>query len=150
VYSGCCGLKPIDEVLGTLLDSVHVGIVVIDSDNCIIFFNRMAGEMLGQDAEGRIGTSILLCHPERAEPGVLKMIEQMKNGELKDYEGWVNFAGRMLYEYIYPLWDDDGNYSGAVAELHDAVEKAEYLKSQGDWMAPEMHGLGESAPRSPR
>lgn len=134
--------------LGALLEIVHVGVVVIDSDNRIVVFNRMAGEMLGQDAESRIGTSILLCHPERAEPGVLMMIGQMKSGELQEYEGWVNFAGRILYEYIYPLWDDDGNYSGAVAELHEATEKAEYLKSQGDWKAPEMHGLGESAPRS--
>lgn len=135
--------------LSKLLDSIHAGVVVIDSDNDIVFFNKLAGEMLGQDSDGRVGTSILLCHPERAEPGVLKMIGQMKSGELKEYEGWVNFAGRILYEYIYPLRDDDGNYSGAVAELHDATEKAEYLKSQGDWKAPEMHGLGESAPRSP-
>ena len=78
------------------------------------------------------------------------MIGQMKSGELKEYEGWVNFAGRILYEYIYPLWDDKGNYNGAVAELHDAAEKAEYLKSQSDWKAPDMHGLGESAPRRPR
>ena len=136
--------------LSKLLHSIHVGVVVIDGDNNIVFFNKLAGEMLEQDSDSRVGTSILLCHPERAEPGVLKMISQMKSGELKEYEGWVNFAGRILYEYIYPLWDDDGNYGGAVAELHDATEKAEYLKSQGDWKAPEMHGLGESAPRSPR
>jgi PAS domain S-box-containing protein len=135
--------------LGKLLDSIHAGVVVIDADENIVVLNQQAGEMLGQNPDSRIGSSILLCHPERAEPGVLKMIGQMKSGELKEYEGWVNFAGRILYEYIYPLWDEDGNYNGAVAELHDAAEKAEYLKSQGDWKAPEMHGLGESAPRSP-
>jgi PAS domain S-box-containing protein len=125
-------------------------VVVIDKDNRIVLFNKLAGEMLNQDSESRIGTSILRCHPERAEQGVLKMIDQMKTGELKEYEGWVNFAGRVLYEYIYPLHDESGNYIGAVGEMHDASEKAEFLRAKGEFEKPEMHGLGESSPRSPR
>ena len=137
------------ERLLKLLDRMHAGVVVIDKDNKIVVFNELAGEMLNQDPKRRIGTSILRCHPKRAEPGVLKMIAQMKSGELKEYEGWVNFAGRILYEYIYPLHDEGGNYIGAVGEMHDAQEKAEHLKSKGEFELPEMHGLGESSPREP-
>jgi PAS domain S-box-containing protein len=132
-----------------LLDRMHAGVVVIDNDNTIVVFNELAEKMLNQDRKSRIGTSLLLCHPERAEPGVRKMIDQMKSGELDEYEGWVNFAGRILYEYIYPLRNDDGRYVGAVAELHDGKEKAEYLKTKGEFEMPEMHGLGESSPRRP-
>ncbi|MFQ5831570.1 MAG: hypothetical protein ACE5H4_02615 [Candidatus Thorarchaeota archaeon] len=74
----------------------------------------------------------------------------MRIGELKEYEGRVNFAGRVLYEYVYPLWSEDGENMGAIAALHDEGERAEYLKSKGEWKAPEMYGLGESSPRSPR
>jgi PAS domain S-box-containing protein len=142
-------MKLTSDRLLDLLNRMHAGVVVIDKDDKIIVFNKLAGEMLNQDPKGRIGTSILLCHPERAEPGVLKMINQMKSGELKEYEGWVNFGGRVLYEYIYPLHDKNGNYIGAVGEMHDGTEKAAYLMAKGEFEMPEMHGLGESSPRSP-
>jgi len=142
-------MKPTSNQLLQLLDRIHAGVVVIDNGNKIVVFNELAGKMLNQDGQTRIGTSLLLCHPERAEPGVLKMIDQMKSGELDEYEGWVNFAGRILYEYIYPLRNDDGRYIGAVAELHDGKEKAEYLKTKGEFQMPDMHGLGDSSPRSP-
>ncbi len=134
---------------GTLLDSLHVGVVVLDTNDNIVIFNRMAGELLQLDPESRIGTSVLLCHSEKAEAGVLKMLAQMRNGELKEYEGWVNFAGKIVYEYLYPLWDEKGKYVGAVAEIHDGTERAEYLKSKGEWKDLDMVGVGESSPRSP-
>lgn len=79
------------EVLTNIINTLNVGVAVIDDNNDIILFNRIAGEMLQQDPEARVGTSILLCHPERAEPGVLKMIEQLRTGEIDKYEGFVNF-----------------------------------------------------------
>ena len=142
-------MRPKPEILRTAMDALNVAVVVIDDKERIVMFNRTAGELFGQDAQSRIDSSILRCHPERAEPGVLKMIGQMKSGELKKYQGWVNFRGKILYEFIYPLLDQNGKYMGAVAELHPAVEKAEYLKSQGEWKEPELHGEGASSPRSP-
>jgi DUF438 domain-containing protein len=138
------------EVLGKVIESLNVGVVVLNPQNEIIAFNRKAGEFLQQDSETRIGTSILRCHPERAEAGVLKMIDQMKSGELESYEGFVNFCGRIVYEYIYPIRDERGNYIATVSEIHDGADKAEALKLKGEFTQPEMHGLGESAPRAPQ
>jgi DUF438 domain-containing protein len=131
-------------------DHINVGAVVINKDNQIVFFNKLAGEFLHQDTKSRISTSIFLCHPERAEPGVLDMIEKMKSGELEKYQGWVNFRGRVFYEYIYPLHDEKGAYVGAVAEFHNVPEKLEAAKKAKDFKLPEMHGKGPSSPRSPR
>lgn len=142
-------MKAKPDILRTAMESLNVAVVVIDDKERIVMFNRTAGELFGQDAQSRFDSSILRCHPERAEPGVLKMIGQMKSGELKKYQGWVNFRGNILYEYIYPLLDLNGKYMGAVAELHPAAEKAEYLKSHGEWKEPELHGVGASSPRSP-
>jgi PAS domain S-box-containing protein len=137
------------EFLTNVIEMLNVGVAVIDVNNDIILFSKIAGEMLQQDPEARVGTSILLCHPERAEPGVLKMIEQFRTGELEKYEGFVNFVGRILYEHITPIRDQSGKYLGAIIELRDAKEKAEYLKARGEYEEPEMHGSGESSPRSP-
>ncbi|MHA1907765.1 MAG: PAS domain-containing protein [Candidatus Thorarchaeota archaeon] len=137
------------EFLSKFADQMNVGIVLVDSKNTIILFNKLAGEMLRQNPEERIGSSILRCHGEVSEGPVLKMINEMRNGVLEKYEGWVNFRGRILFEYIYPIWDDDGNYIGVVEELHDAAEKAEFLKTKGDWKDIHVSGLGEKSPRTP-
>jgi PAS domain S-box-containing protein len=137
------------ELMQQLVENLNIGIVVLDKDNQIVVFNQKAGEFLQQDHESRVGSSILRCHPERAEPGLLKMINQLKSGELSKYEGWVNFIGRYVYEYIYPIRNEAGEYLGTVSEIHDGAERAEYLKSQGEWKPPEMHGTGASSPRTP-
>jgi PAS domain S-box-containing protein len=136
------------ETLKLLLENLNVGICMLDKDNRIIIFNRKVAEQLQQE-EDRVSSSILRCHPEHAEPGVLKMINELKSGKLEKYEGWVHFIGRYFYEYIYAIRDDKGNHLATVMELHDAAERAEYLKMSEGWEPPPEHGRGESSPRSP-
>jgi len=137
------------ELMQQLVENLNVGICVLNKDDHIVVFNRKVGEQLQQENENRISSSILRCHPERAEAGVLKMIGDLKSGELERYEGWVHFIGKHFYEYIYPIKDDNGNYLATVMELHDAAERAEYLRMTEGWKPPEEHGLGESSPRTP-
>ena len=137
------------NLLEKFAENLNVGIVIVDNENRIILFNRLAGEMLRQDPQSRIGTSILRCHGEVSEQPVLKMISDLKNRVMDHYEGWVNFRGRMLYEYIYPLWDENGGCIAIIEELHDAAERAEYLKSRGEWKDLHVSGVGEKSPRSP-
>lgn len=136
------------DALRLLVENLNVGICVLDTEDRIVIFNRKVAKQLQQD-EDRVNSSILRCHPERAEPGVLKMISELKSGKLEKYEGWVHFLGRIFYEYIYAIRDRDGNHLATVMELHDATEKAEYLKITEDWKSPPEHGRGESSPRSP-
>lgn len=137
------------DLLARFAENLNVGIVIVDDEDKIVLFNRLAGEMLQQDPQSRIGTPILRCHGEVSEKPVMKMIKELKNRVMTHYEGWVNFKGRMLYEYIYPLWDTDGKCIAIIEELHDAAEKAEYLKMKGEWEETHVSGLGEKAPRSP-
>jgi PAS domain-containing protein len=140
------------DILKTVANSLNIGIVILDKHDRIVFFNKEAGEMLQQDPNARLESSILRCHPERAEPGVLKMIGEMKSSTPSNpfkYEGFVNFCGQFLYEYLYPVWDGNGEYLATVAELHDAEPRVAYLKAIDEWNPPEMHGRGDSAPRIP-
>ncbi|MEM4735516.1 MAG: PAS domain-containing protein [Candidatus Thorarchaeota archaeon] len=136
-------------VFEALFESIKVGVVVVDNENRIILFNRRAGEMLQVDPKERIGSSILRCHGEASEAAVLKMIDDLRSGRISQSESWVNYRGRILYEYIYPLRDSAGNCIGIVDELHDAAERAEYLKSRGEWKEIHVSGVGSKAPRSP-
>ena len=134
--------------LRRLVEDLNVGICVLDKDDRIVIFNRKVAEQLQQDVD-RVTSSILRCHPERAEPGVLKMIGDLKSGKLDKYEGWVHFIGGYFYEYIYAIRDDNGNHLATVMELHDAADRAKYLRMTEGWEPPPEHGRGESSPRSP-
>jgi DUF438 domain-containing protein len=136
------------DALRLLVENLNVGVCMLDKNDKIVVFNRKVAEQLQQE-ENRINSSILRCHPARAEPGVLKMIGELKSQKLEKYEGWVHFIGRYFYEYIYAIRDEKGNHLATVMELHDAAERAEYLKLTEGWMPPPEHGREESSPRSP-
>jgi PAS domain S-box-containing protein len=65
-------------LLQKALNSIGVGIVVVDQDDRIVFFNHEAGKMLNEEPEKRIGQSILLCHPKTSEKTVQKFIDDFR------------------------------------------------------------------------
>ena len=101
-----------DTFLHSVLDHLNVGLVVVDPDDRIVLFNRLAGEMLHEDPAERCGSTILSCHPRESEGKVEKLMGDLRTGALDHYEGWVNYQGRMLYEYIFPSVGRRANTSG--------------------------------------
>ena len=104
------------DVMRRLVEDLNVGVCVLDKDDKIVVFNRKVAEQLQQD-ESRVDSSILRCHPERAEPGLLKMIGELKSGELEKYEGWVHFIGRHFYESQFPARRVSGEDFDVIEEL---------------------------------
>jgi PAS domain S-box-containing protein len=137
------------EMLQNVLDTLNIGVVAIDKNDRIVVFNRLAGEMLQQDPESRIGTSVLRCHPKESEPVVQKRISDLKNRVVERTEGWLDYRGRILYEHICPIWDGQGEYVGVLSEVYDAEDMAELLKRLGEWNDIYVSGAGDRAPRSP-
>ncbi len=138
-----------DNFLETMCQHLNIGLVVIDSDNRIVIFNRLAEEMLQQKRQERLGSSIFSCHPPESDPIVAKLINDIKTRQMDHYEGWVNYRGRMLYEYILPIWDDNGNYVGMIEELHDAADKVEMMKRLDEWKDVHVSGMDKRQPREP-
>lgn len=130
-----------------IVDHLRVGLVVIDKDNRIVLFNRIAGEMLQEDPAERCGSTILSCHPRESDAKVEQLIGDIKAGGLDHYEGWVNYRGRMIYEYILPIRGSGGEYLGMVNELHDAADRADMLRRLGEWKEIHLSGVGARAPR---
>ena len=136
-------------VIEAIADQLRIGLVVIDKDNRIVLFNRLAGRMLHEKPSERLGSTIFSCHPNESDAAVKKLINDIRSGTLDHYEGWVNYRGRMLYEYIRPIRTDTGEYFGMLEELHDAKDRAEVLQSRGEWKGVHISGVGPRAPRRP-
>ncbi len=137
------------EFLQTVLDSLTVAVIVTDTDNKIVAFNRTAGEMLTQDPESRLGSSALCCHPKHSEVAVQRMVDDLRDRVYEPYHGWVNFQGHDLYEYISALRNEQGEWLGTLVEIHDVADKVELLRRLGEWDEPKVSGVGDAAPRAP-
>ena len=103
--------------------------------------NRLFGEMVQEKPEKRVGTSVFLCHPSESKLAVEKLISDLKTGVRNHFETWLNLRGRILYEHIYPIWDQKGNYVGMLDLLQDAADKADYMKRLGEWKDLPLKGL---------
>jgi len=137
------------ELLQDMLNSIDVGMVVIDPDDRIIFFNREAGRMLNEKPEERLGQSILLCHPQTSEQKVREFIDSFrKDPEHRFQRQFLNYQGRYLEEDFFSIFDKDGKYLGLVELLYDAKEKVSLLKQLGKFEEPHVSGVGPKAPRS--
>ena len=137
------------EILQNMLNRIDVGIVVIDSDDKIIFFNREAGRMLNEKTEERIGRSILLCHPQTSEQTVREFINGFrKDPEHRFQRQFLNYQGRYLEEDFFSMFDKEGKYLGLVELLYDAKEKVALLKQLGKFEEPHVSGVGPKAPRN--
>jgi DUF438 domain-containing protein len=136
-------------MLGAVADRLSIGLVLIDKDNRIVLFNRLAGVMLHEEPSERLGSTIFSCHPHESDGAVKRLIDDIRTGVLDHYEGWVNYRGRMLFEYIRPIRTDAGEYLGMIEELHDAHDRAEVLQARGEWQDVHVSGFGPRAPRRP-
>ena len=135
------------ELLERVLNSVGLGIVVIDPQNRIVFFNREAGKMLHEEPEKKIGQSILLCHPKTSEEKVRQFIDDFRKDPQHKFKPHIlNFQGRYLEEDFFSLYDEQGKYLGLVELLYDAEEKASLLKQLGKFEEPHISGVRSKAP----
>jgi PAS domain S-box-containing protein len=139
----------ISPALNAIADQLSIGLVLIDERNRIVLFNTLAGIMLQVEPSERLGSTIFSCHPSESDAAVQKLIDDIRAGSLDHYEGWVNYRGRILYEYIRPIRTQTGEYLGMIEELHDAKERAESLQACGQWNDVHVSGIGSRAPRKP-
>ena len=138
------------ELLQKVLNTIDVGIVFVDPDNKIVFFNREAGKMMNEEPEKRIGTSILLCHPKKSEQKLVQFIDECRKDPQRRLKfEIVNYQGRMYQETLCSVSDDEGNYLGLVDVIHDAEEKVSLLKQLGKFEEPHISGAEPNVPRRP-
>ena len=99
-------------LLQNIMNSTGVGIVVIDQDDRIVFFNREAGKMLNEEPEKRIGQSILLCHPKTSEKTVQQFIDDFRKDPQHRFKPKIlNYQGRYLEEDFFSVFDNEGKWT---------------------------------------
>ena len=99
-----------------IFDSIDEGMIGIDEQGIVNFFNKSAGEMIGFPIEKAIGKKISAVIPSSELPRVLCSGKAEVNREL------VLANGLKIVTSRFPLVDSDGRKVGAFAVFKDISE----------------------------
>ena len=111
------------DLLFKILDAIDEGIIFVDEEGRMLYMNKSAEKYRNIKNEERLGTSVVMCHPESIHSKVLEVLENFKKGIVTKRHKIVHANGR-YYENIYNVvHDDNGKYIGLVLETRDITEK---------------------------
>lgn len=99
-----------------VFDSIEEGMIGINEDLTVDFFNESAARMIGVSIKDAIGKSILEVIPSTKLPRVFESGRQELNKELMLANNMQIVTSR------YPLYDDKGKIIGAFAVFKDMTE----------------------------
>lgn len=115
-------LQKSEEKYRYLIENLREGIWAIDKDSYTTFANPRMAEMLGYTIDEMMGKHLFSFMDKRGVEIAQKLVNRRKGGikEQHDFE-FLRKNGTRLYATLAttPIFDDKGNYSGAIAGVID-------------------------------
>jgi PAS domain S-box-containing protein len=113
------------SVLKAIFASMEQGIVFIDDQNRIAYFNPAAEKLRNMKIDQVLGQSILDCHPQKAHPKVLQIIEDIKSGKMKGHQRMnIQMVEGKYYDNTYSaVWDSDNRYLGVIVVTQEVTQR---------------------------
>ncbi len=116
-----------ESLLLKILDSISEGILVLDADYCVTFWNGAMEKISKEPGEQVVGRKLLEIFPHLTEQGVNKMIQQAMQGNAVHREDIPYYLADgttgFTTETYLPLHDENGRIRGVVGIVHDITER---------------------------
>ncbi|MEM3697026.1 MAG: PAS domain S-box protein [Candidatus Bathyarchaeia archaeon] len=112
--------------LETIFETASEGIMTVDENENITFVNRAFAEMLGYNEQELIGVNLRRFVDEEDFKKIRKQTEIRKRGETSRYEIALYHKDgkpRILQVSASPLWNEKGEYEGALGIIMDVTER---------------------------
>jgi PAS domain S-box-containing protein len=112
-------------VLKAIFDSMEQGVVFIDDQNRIAYTNPAAERIRNIRPDQVLGQSILDCHPLKAYPKVLKIIEDLKSGKVKGHPLMnIQMVEGKFYDNTYSaVWSARNKYLGVIVVTREVTKR---------------------------
>lgn len=113
------------EIYKAVLAQLPDGIIVVDSDDKIIFVNKAAEEVRHIQAEQKVGNSVILCHPEKSHDKIKRALQFLRSEETKTFRRMVvDTTKEKYFENSYvPIRDNSNGYIGSVVISKDITDR---------------------------
>jgi PAS domain S-box-containing protein len=116
------------EYIETVVDSVDLGIMVVDSTLKITMFNRGFERVFGYKKQDFIGKQIFEVFPHLVEQGFTEVVRQVFSGKPFIRYAWKRklLDGSVAIQNfrVFPHRDSTGRIIGGIAIIEDVTEKA--------------------------
>jgi PAS domain S-box-containing protein len=117
------------EYIETVVDSVDLGVMVIDDTLKITMFNRGFERLYGYKKEEFQGKQVFEVFPHLVEQGFSEVAQQVLKGTPFMRYGWqrtlLNGTPVVQNFRVFPHRDASGNIVGGIAIIEDVTEKAQ-------------------------
>ncbi len=128
-------MSTLKEYIETVVDSVEMAILVVDSNFRITMFSKGFERLYGYKSSDFIGKHLFEAFPHLLEQGFAEIIETVKSGKPFVRNGWrrKNLDGTEVVQNIrvFPHRDASGSIIGGIAIITDVTEKVK-LEDQLD------------------
>lgn len=113
------------SILHEIFSSMEQGIVFIDDQSKIAYFNPAAEKLRNTPLREMIGQSILHCHPQKTHPKLIKIIEDLRSGKIKGHHRMnLQLVKGKFYDNTYSAVLGPGNkYLGVIVVTQEVTER---------------------------
>ncbi len=113
------------SILKEIFASMEQGVVFIDDQNRIAYFNLAAERLRNTPLNEMLGQSILHCHPRKAHPKVLKIIEDLRSGKIKGHHRMnIQMVQGKFYDNTYSaVWGPKSKYLGVIVITQEVTQR---------------------------
>ncbi len=140
--------RDIKTLTGNVLESMHSAVVVVDEQGSIVMLNRVAEDLFGVSRDHAINRNYNAVFP--GDPCLLKLAQEEKKTSRDVETEYRTIWGeeKTLIIGTSCLFDEEKNFKGAVAVVHDITElkkyeeeakRAERLSAMGNLAAGVAH-----------
>lgn len=111
------------EIIDTILSELKIGLTLVDNTGKIIYFNQLAGELLGWD-DNLPDSNILSCHKEENKHKVIEKLNKPANIE---WHKVIRTKNRFIENGYSPI-NIPGKFVGAMIITKDVTEREQNLE----------------------
>lgn len=109
-------------VLKAILNQLPVRVTFIDANNIIQVRNALT-RTPERDPDKLVGKSVLDCHPPKAIPAMLQLVEDLRLGRKATHSMVVKTGDNYWQEHFIAVRDEKGNYLGIALVRYDVTER---------------------------
>ncbi|MEM3642175.1 MAG: PAS domain S-box protein, partial [Candidatus Bathyarchaeia archaeon] len=119
-------LMETNKRLETIFETALEGIITVDENENITFTNKAFAEMLGYQENEVLGANLRRFADEEGFQKIVEQTQIRRKGETSRYEITLYHKDgkpRILHVSASPLWNEKGEYIGAMAIVMDITER---------------------------
>ena len=119
-------MKESEEKYRRLVEDSLEGIWVIDDEANTTFVNQSMANMFGYEIDEMIGINLFKFMDEDGKRKADTFFERRRQGVKEDHEfEFIHKSGRKIFSTLRasPIFDEDGNFEGAMAFVTDVTEQ---------------------------